>query len=111
MLKARAGDSVPSVGIDDAPDDHDEAAHAVMHAAEDLKVSVPDQLRVIGFNDSQISRLVRPRLSTVSLPMAEMGALAVRTLVRRIEHPNAEPHCAKLQTKLLIRESSTAIHF
>lgn len=90
---------------------NDKIACGIMHAAEDLKVSVPDQLRVIGFNDSQISRLVRPRLSTVSLPMAEMGALAVRTLVRRIEHPNAEPHCAKLQTKLLIRESSTAIHF
>lgn len=90
---------------------NDKIACGIMHAAGDLKVAVPDQLRVIGFNDSQISRLVRPRLSTVALPMAEMGALAVRTLVRRIEHPNAEVHCTKLPTKLLIRESSTAVHF
>lgn len=90
---------------------NDKIACGIMHAAADLKVLVPDQLRVVGFNDSQISRLVRPRLSTVALPMAELGALAVRTLVRRIEQPNAEAHCVKLPTKLLIRESSTAVHF
>lgn len=90
---------------------NDKIACGIMHAAEDAKVHVPDQLRVVGFNDSQISRLVRPRLSTVALPMAEMGALAVRSLVRRIENPNAEAHCTKLATRLIIRESSTAMHF
>lgn len=35
---------------------NDKIACGIMHAAADLKVLVPDQLRVVGFNDSQISR-------------------------------------------------------
>jgi len=54
---------------------------------------------------------VRPRLSTVALPMAEMGAMAVRLLVRRIEDPGAEVVCSKLATKLIVRESSTVVNF
>ena len=77
----------------------------------DAGLRVPDQLRVVGFNDSQISRLVRPRLSTISLPMAEMGAMAVRLLVRRIENRSAEVVCSKLPTKLIVRESSTVMNF
>ena len=90
---------------------NDKIACGIMQAANDAGLRVPDQLRLVGFNDSQISRLVRPRLSTVSLPMAEMGAMAVRLLVRRIEDRNAEVVCSRLPTKLIVRESSTVMNF
>ncbi|MBI1190020.1 MAG: LacI family DNA-binding transcriptional regulator [Tepidisphaera sp.] len=90
---------------------NDKIACGIMRAAEDARVWVPDQLRVVGFNDSQLSQLVRPRLSTVSLPMDEMGALAVRTLVRRLENRDAPAICQRLTTKLVVRESSTAMNF
>lgn len=90
---------------------NDKIACGIMRVAEDSGINVPDRLRVVGFNDSQISRLVRPRLSTVALPMAEMGATAVRLLVRRLEDPSAEVVCAKLPTRLIVRESSTAMNF
>jgi LacI family transcriptional regulator len=90
---------------------NDKIACGIMQAASDAGLRVPDQVRVVGFNDSQIARLVRPRLSTVALPMAEMGAMAVRLLVRRIEDPTAEVVCSKLATKLIVRESSTVVNF
>lgn len=90
---------------------NDKIACGIMRVAEDSGIAVPDQLRVVGFNDSQISRLVRPQLSTVALPMAEMGATAVRLLVRRIENKSADVLCTKLATKLVVRESSTAKNF
>jgi len=90
---------------------NDKIACGIIQAATDAGLRVPDQLRVVGFNDSQISRLVRPRLSTISLPMAEMGAMAVRLLVRRIENRSAEVVCSKLPTKLIVRESSTVVNF
>jgi len=90
---------------------NDKIACGIMQAANDTGVGVPDQLRIVGFNDSQISRLVRPRLSTVALPMADMGAMAVRLLVRRLEDPTAEVVCSKLPTKLIVRESSTVMNF
>jgi LacI family transcriptional regulator len=90
---------------------NDKIACGIMQAAGDAGIRVPDQLRIVGFNDSQISRLVRPRLSTISLPMAEMGAMAVRLLIRRIEDRNAEVVCSRLPTKLIVRESSTVMNF
>jgi len=90
---------------------NDKIACGIVRAAEDAKVAVPDQLRVVGFNDSQLARIVRPRLSSIALPMAEMGATAVRMLVRRLENKSADVMCTKLPTKLIVRESSTAINF
>ncbi|MCC6321552.1 MAG: LacI family DNA-binding transcriptional regulator [Phycisphaerales bacterium] len=90
---------------------NDKIACGIMDAAEAARVWVPSQLRIVGFNDSQMSQLVRPRLSTVALPMAEMGATAVRTLMRRIEQRSAPPTCVRLATRLIVRESSTAMNF
>ncbi len=90
---------------------NDKIACGIMQAAHDAGLHVPDQVRIVGFNDSQISRLVRPRLSTIALPMAEMGAMAVRLLVRRIEDRTAEIVCSRLPTKLIVRESSTVLNF
>lgn len=90
---------------------NDKIACGIMRVADEARVWVPDQLRIIGFNDSELSRLVRPRLSTVALPMQELGATAVRMLVRRIEDRNAPARCVKLATRLVIRESSTAMNF
>lgn len=90
---------------------NDKIACGIMRAADDARVWVPDQLRVVGFNDSQLSQLVRPRLSTVSLPMDDLGALSVRTLVRRLENRDAPATVQKLATKLVVRESSTAMNF
>lgn len=90
---------------------NDKIAFGIMQAAADAGVPVPDQLRVVGFNDSQLSQLFRPRLSTIALPMAELGATAVRMLIKRMKDPNAEPSCVKLPTRLIVRESSTARNF
>jgi len=90
---------------------NDKIACGIMRAAEDAGITMPEQLRVVGFNDSYISRIVRPQLSTVALPMAEMGATAVRLLVRRIENRSAEVLCTRLPTRLVVRESSTAKNF
>jgi LacI family transcriptional regulator len=105
---AKSGKAAACVGVLAG---NDKIACGIMQAAEDAGVKVPEQLRVVGFNDSHLSRIVRPNLSTVSLPMKELGALAVRHLVRRMEDPKAEVLCTKLPTKLIVRESSTARNF
>jgi LacI family transcriptional regulator len=109
QLGAAGGGTSGSVGAVLAA--NDKIACGIIHIAEEAGLRVPDDLRVVGFNDSQLSRIVRPRLSTVALPMAEMGATAVRTLVRRIENKTAEVTCTRLPTKLIVRESSTAMNF
>lgn len=85
---------------------NDEIAIGLLQAAEDHGVRVPDQLKLVGFDDTRLATLIRPRLSTVRVPMADVGAAAIRLLVRRIEDADAEPQCVHMPTTLVIRESS-----
>lgn len=90
---------------------NDQVAGGVLRAAEGVRVWCPDQIRVIGCDDSRMAEVVRPRLSTIALPMEEMGAKAVEALLRQIEVPGSPPSCARLPTRLVVRESSTAMAF
>jgi LacI family transcriptional regulator len=85
---------------------NDEIAIGIVQAAGDCGLSVPGDVRVVGFDDTRIAQLIRPRLTTVRVPMSEVGAAAVRLLVKRVEDPDAESTCLRLPTGLVVRESS-----
>jgi LacI family transcriptional regulator len=85
---------------------NDEIALGIVQGAFDFGVGVPNDLRVIGFDDTRLAQLVRPMLTTVRVPLAEVGASAVRMLARRIEQPDTPPACVRLPTKLITRDSS-----
>jgi len=88
---------------------NDEIAVGIVRAAESLKLRVPDDLRVVGFDDTQLSRMIKPSLSTVALDMAHVGATAISMLVRRLENPATPATCVRVPTQLVVRESSTAM--
>lgn len=90
---------------------NDEVACGIIRAAEDGGLWAPDQFRVVGVDDSPLCTIVRPRLSSVSLPVAEMGATAVSMLIDRLDSRPAQARCVLLPTRLVIRESSTAMSF
>ncbi|MFD7921722.1 substrate-binding domain-containing protein [Streptomyces sp. NPDC059740] len=48
-------------------------------------VRVPEDVAVVSFNDSPEARLADPPLTSVSLPFADLGALAVDTLLARLQ--------------------------
>ena len=50
-----------------------------MRAAEELGLSVPDDLSVVGFDDSPLARRLRPQLTTVRQDIAEKGARPPRS--------------------------------
>ncbi len=66
---------------------NDLPAIGVMHAATDLKLSVPDDLSVIGITDIQMAQETRPALSTVAVPTQEAAEMAVDLLRKLIKHP------------------------
>lgn len=90
---------------------NDEIACGIMRAAEAARLWVPDQVRIIGFDDTRLASLMRPTLSSVSLPMEDVGAAAVRALVNRMERRETPAACTRLPTRLVVRESSTAVTF
>lgn len=53
----------------------------VLNAAKDMHIKVPNELSVIGFDDSILSKLVEPSLTVVRQPLDRMGAIAVKLLL------------------------------
>lgn len=64
---------------------NDEMAIGIMKAAEELGLSIPEELSVLGFDDIEISRFLRPSLSTVRQDVESTGKLAVETLLECLD--------------------------
>lgn len=83
---------------------NDLMAMGAMNAARDKGLSVPEHLSIVGFDDIPAAGQSRPRLTTVKQSIAEVGAEAVRLLVRReAETPVLPP---TFTTELIVREST-----
>lgn len=54
------------------------SALGLLAAAADGGIEVPRELSVVGIHDAEIAELVRPRLTTVHLPMRELGIRAIK---------------------------------
>ncbi|GAB6901714.1 LacI family DNA-binding transcriptional regulator [Kineosporia succinea] len=67
---------------------------------------VPDDVAVVGFDDSPISRHTTPSLTTVHQPVEDMGVQMVQTLSRLIENPGERAGDVVLPTHLVVRQSA-----
>jgi DNA-binding LacI/PurR family transcriptional regulator len=86
----------------------DVLALGVLRAAAELGLRVPEDLSVVGFDDSAAASLASPPLTTVAQPHEEKGRLAAQWLVEAIE-AKARPGRRRrrlLPTKLVVRSST-----
>lgn len=67
---------------------NDDTAIGVMFALTEHGYRVPDDMALIGFDDIPSARYQIPSLSTIHIPIAEMGRKAVETLVKAIDEPD-----------------------
>ncbi|MGW0759039.1 LacI family DNA-binding transcriptional regulator [Streptomyces sp. NPDC002814] len=68
--------------------------------------SVPDDVAVVGFDDSIIARHTNPPLSTVRQPVEEIGSMIAQILLEEIGDPEEPRRRVTLPTELVVRESS-----
>ena len=85
---------------------NDMLAIGVMQAARRHGVRIPEDLSVLGFDDTFEASIVTPPLTTVRQPLAEMGRMAVNLLVRQLQNQRIEALHVQLETKLVVREST-----
>jgi LacI family transcriptional regulator len=85
---------------------NDNMAVAVLREARRRGLRVPEDLSVIGFDDSQQAGIVTPELTSVRQPLAEMGRMAVSLLLRLLENQRVEGLNVELQTRLVVRDST-----
>jgi len=63
----------------------DSIAVGFMNAAIDSGLSVPNDLEVVGFQNSKSALMSRPQLSTVAVPTYDIGAVAMRLLTKLMD--------------------------
>ncbi len=64
---------------------NDVIAVGAMRGAQQMGLSVPEDVSITGFDDIEIARVVSPELTTVHVPHRQMGTLAAKELVGMIE--------------------------
>jgi signal transduction histidine kinase/DNA-binding LacI/PurR family transcriptional regulator len=83
---------------------NDHWAIATIEILESMNCRVPEDVGVIGYNDSMRGRMHQPALTSVSLPYFEQGSAALELLQRWI-NGDSGTLCVKLPSQLLIRHS------
>jgi LacI family transcriptional regulator len=84
----------------------DELARGAIEAARSVGISVPDDLSIVGFDDTEIARIASPPLTTVRQPLQEMGAVALRTALRLVAGQKIDSNHVELATELVVRAST-----
>jgi LacI family repressor for deo operon, udp, cdd, tsx, nupC, and nupG len=84
----------------------DEMAMGALGAIADLGLSCPSDVSVVGFDDISYSQYLRPALTTVKQPMAEIGRETVGLLLDILRGVVVEPVARTLAHQLIIRDST-----
>ena len=88
---------------------NDQLAIGAMQAARARGLTLPEDLSIVGFDDTAEAAIVAPALTTVRQPLAEMGRIAVSLLTRLLDDHHLEALHIELATTLVIRASTARI--
>ncbi len=80
----------------------------IIYALHTIGYRVPEDISVVGFDDLDISQMIRPQLTTVQSDRRNMSQLAIERLVRRMEGDRSAPVSIHVGARLVVRESSAA---
>ncbi len=80
-------------------------AFGAARALQAMGMSVPEDVSVAGFDDSPLLQYATPSITTLRQPFLQMGQMAVRQLMTRLQDPQTTPVSVYLQPKLMARSS------
>lgn len=83
---------------------NDVLAVGALHRAHEMKLNVPQDVSITGFDDIELARITSPPLTTVHVPHREMGRRAAQELVSMVER-GSTGISVTLQTSLRLRGS------
>jgi DNA-binding LacI/PurR family transcriptional regulator len=75
-------------------------------ALHDKGIRVPEDVAVVGFDDSAIAKACRPPLTTIRHPVEDMAAEMARLLLASIEKPDERPKSVIFEPTLVVRDSA-----
>ncbi len=87
----------------------DSMAIAFMNYLYDHGKKVPDEISVVGFGDEFYSSIFRPKLSTVRIPYYDIGAIAMRKLIKHLRKEELMSESTIVPIQLVKRDSVAKI--
>lgn len=87
---------------------NDYTAAVLMRSAESAGLRVPQDLRVVGFDDVKYATLVTVPLTTIHQPCRDIAIIAFRTMLERLAEPTMPARNIALTPHLVVRESCGA---
>ena len=87
---------------------NDFTAAQLMHSLTKAKIRVPEDIRLIGFDNLKYAELLGVPLTTVSQPHADLAANAMRAMLNRLADPTLPPTALLSQPRLVVRTSCGA---
>ena len=87
---------------------NDQMALGAIYAIQDAGLRVPEDVAVVGYDNRNFTKTVRPRITTVSMPVIEMGGVAAELLLKQLAEGRKEEEEIKVKGQLIIRETCGA---
>ncbi len=87
---------------------NDLMALGAIYAIQDAGLNVPGDVALVGYDNRNFTKTVRPRITTVSMPVIEMGGAAAELLLKQIAEGRKEEQEIRVKGQLIIRETCGA---
>ncbi|MDQ0188471.1 substrate-binding domain-containing protein [Alicyclobacillus cycloheptanicus] len=84
----------------------DELGIAAIHAVQDVGKRVPEDVKVMAFDNTRLAVMVRPEMTVVAQPMYDFGAVSMRLLTKLLLDEPVESYTVTLQHNVVEREST-----
>lgn len=85
--------------------DNDTIAFGAMRAMKEKGIKIPNDVSIIGFDDLPFCEITSPRLTTVKVFKQEMGSIAVKKLMKKMDENDDLIQKIQINTELIIRDS------
>ena len=87
---------------------NDDVAVGAMRAIKEAGLKIPSDVSVVGFDGTEVGEHALPQLTTVEVPLRQMGKAAIELLQRQIAVDEAAAEHAVLPIQLRVRKSTAA---
>lgn len=84
----------------------DELAAGVMNGMQDADIKVPDEFEVVTSNGTKLTEIVRPKMSSITLPLYDIGAVSMRMLTKLMDNEELDDKNVLLPYGLMKRDST-----
>ncbi|MFD1465113.1 catabolite control protein A [Lapidilactobacillus mulanensis] len=99
-------DAVKRAGVTAAVVTDDELAVGFLNGARDAKVKIPEDFEIITSNNTMLTEIVRPKLTSIAQPLYDIGAVAMRLLTKMMNKEEIDQKTILLPHSIITRNST-----